>query len=343
MVAGCGVSLLLCVGSARAQSLIPATVVNYTYDNIGRLTTVDYSNAGSIITFSTYTLDAAGNRTAQAKVVPATLAAPGSLVATALSGSAITISWTAPSGTVGSVTYTVTRNPGGISVPVTTTSYADSGLQPSTTYTYTVTARTPSQISATATVSKPTLSITPTNLIVASDTTTGVGLAWTAPTSNSPPVTSYQVWRSGGGTTTYAKVGTPTTTAYTDTTVVPLQTYSFYVIALTASSTSPASNTVSTTVPGGTFSYVSSFHSMDGSALDVATLTVKNTGSSAITGIGWACSGGSFVNFGTGATSLAPGASTSYLCQANAGYSYTATITLNGVGASNRPAFSYTW
>lgn len=341
MVAGYCVSLLLCVGSARAQSLVPATQVNYIYDNIGRLTTVDYSNAGSIITFSTYTLDAAGNRTMQSGVVPAALAAPGNLVATALSGSAITLTWTAPAGSVGAVTYTVTRAPGGLSVPITATSFADSGLQPSTAYSYTVIARTASQISAVASISRITLSITPTNL-VANATTSSVSLTWTAPTSTSPPVSSYQVWRSGGGTTTFTKVGTVTSTAYTDTTVVPLQTYNFYVLAVTSSSTSPASNTVSIPVPGGTFSRVSSSHTMDGSALDIATLTVNNTSSSTITGITWACSGGSFIKYGTGATSLAAGASTSYQCQANAGYSYFASITLNGVGASNNPFF-YTW
>jgi hypothetical protein len=342
-VAGYCVSLLLCFGSAGAQTTVPATQVNYIYDNVGRLTTVDYSNANTIITFSTYSLDAAGNRTMQSEVVPAVLAAPGNLVATPLSGSAITLNWIAPAGNAGTVTYTVTRAPGGLSVTTNGTSFPDSGLQPSTTYTYTVIARTATQISALATISRATLSITPTNLVVSSVTTSSVGLNWTAPTSTSPPVSSYQVWRSGGGISTFTQVGTTASTAYTDTTVVPLQTYSFYVIAVTASSTSPASNTVSATVPGGTFSYVSSWHTSKGSALDIATLTVKNTGSSAITGITWACSGGSFVKYGTGATSLAAGASTSYQCQANAGFSYTASITLNGVGASNRPPFFYTW
>jgi glucosylceramidase len=67
------------------------------------------------------------------------LSAPSSLTASNTTSSGTTLSWAASTGGSGTVTYAIDRN--GAHVGTTTgTSYTDTGLSPSTTYSYTVTA-----------------------------------------------------------------------------------------------------------------------------------------------------------------------------------------------------------
>ena len=92
--------------------------------------------------------DAAGNNSARSGAVSATTQAPpdttpptvpSGLTATSVSSSQINLSWNASTDNVGVAGYKVFRN--GSQVGTTTqTSYSDSGLQPSTTYSYTVSA-----------------------------------------------------------------------------------------------------------------------------------------------------------------------------------------------------------
>jgi len=98
---------------------------------------------------------------ASGSVPPAPPNAPTSLAATAVSSSQINLSWTA-SATAG-VTYSVLRNGTGIANGLTATSYSDTGLAPSTTYSYTVEAvdsAGPSLASNTATATTPANSCT---------------------------------------------------------------------------------------------------------------------------------------------------------------------------------------
>src|SRR5213078_1020407 len=92
--------------------------------------------------------DAAGNLSAQSSAASATTPAapdttpptvPTGLTATAVSSSQINLSWAASFDSVGVTGYRVYR--GGTQIATTTTtSYANTGLSPSTTYSYTVAA-----------------------------------------------------------------------------------------------------------------------------------------------------------------------------------------------------------
>lgn len=71
-----------------------------------------------------------------------------------------------------------------------------------------------------------------------------VGLTWGASTATNGSVVSYIVYRDG------AKAGTSTSTSFTDTTVNPSTTYSYYVTAVDSSgNVSSPSNTASVTTP----------------------------------------------------------------------------------------------
>src|SRR3954447_19575778 len=105
-------------------------------------------------TYSVYAIDAAGNRSAAKTATASTTGAPdgtppsqpGNLTASAPSSSVVNLSWTASTDNVGVVGYNVYRNGTLISQPITTpdpnppTTYNDETAQPSTTYTYAVTA-----------------------------------------------------------------------------------------------------------------------------------------------------------------------------------------------------------
>ncbi len=74
----------------------------------------------------------------------------------------------------------------------------------------------------------------------------GVALTWTAPTASTDPVVGYQVFRNSAQLTTAAITGT----AYTDKTVAPSTTYTYYVVSIDAAGAQSApSNTVSIVVP----------------------------------------------------------------------------------------------
>jgi fibronectin type 3 domain-containing protein len=77
-------------------------------------------------------------------------------------------------------------------------------------------------------------------------------LTWSAPSSSSDPVDSYQVDRAASGSTAYAAIGTTAaaSTAFTDSSVTTGQTYVYQVRAVDQSGNmSKASNTVTLTIP----------------------------------------------------------------------------------------------
>lgn len=231
---------------------------------VGTSTSLTYSDPGaSPSTSYSYTVsaqDAAGNTSAPSTAAPVTTpplpditspTAPTNVAAVATSATTAAVSWAAASDDVAVVRYLVFR--GGAQVGSSTSlSYADSALNPSTSYTYAVFAQdaalNTSLTSATVTITTPaapdtTKPTVPTNLKVTATDATSTALTWTASTDN-VGVTRYLVFRGG------VQVGTSTTATYADSALTAKTTYSYTVAAQdAASNTSSASSAVSVTTP----------------------------------------------------------------------------------------------
>ncbi len=208
--------------------LTPNTSYSYTvsaYDSVGDVSTMSTAIAVTTLALPTQ---------------PTNLA-PSTIMATSVS-----LHWTASSATQGVTGYNILRNGAKVATSATTT-YTDTGLTPSTSYTYTLTAYDSvgdtSVASAALTVtteSQPPPS-QPTSLVAVTITSTSVVLSWTASTS-SAGVTGYNIFRNG------KKVGVSTTTAYTDTGLTGSASYSYSVSAYDAlGNTSIASAAISVT------------------------------------------------------------------------------------------------
>ena len=178
---------------------------------------------------------------------PSIPAAPTGLSAQATAGTSdqVDLSWTGSAGATG---YDVLRN--GTKVGSTSvTTYHDSGLSPSTTYSYTVTATNSAGSSgpsntATATTN-PQASQPPGAFTLSTGTTTTstVALSWTA----SGGATSYRVYRRTGSKGTFTTISAcpaTTSTTCTDTGLSASTSYSYYVLASNAAAATQ-SNTVS--------------------------------------------------------------------------------------------------
>ncbi len=170
---------------------------------------------------------------------------PGNLQATAVSLSAINLSWTASTDYTGVAGYTVYR--GAVPVATTpTTGYTDTGLTASTIYTYKVSAFdsagdvSPLSDPASAmTFSDTTPPSVPTNVQAAVISFSQIDLSWTASTDN-VGVAGYTVYRGG------VQVATTPTTGYTDSRLTASTMYTYKVRAFdSAGNVSPLSDPVS--------------------------------------------------------------------------------------------------
>jgi chitinase len=173
--------------------------------------------------------------------------APTSLKVTGTTSSSVSLSWTASSGATG---YNVFRN--GTKVgSASGTSFTDSGLASSTTFTYTVTATNSAGESAmsssvqgtTATQGGPTVPSAPTGLRVTGTTSSSVSLSWTGSTG----ATGYNVYRNG------AKVGSASGTSFTDSGLASSTTFTYAVTATNSAGESAKSGTAqgTTSAAGG--------------------------------------------------------------------------------------------
>jgi chitodextrinase len=201
-----------------------------TYQNTGLTPSTSY-------TYSVRAFDAAGNTSAFSSSVNATTQAvpdttapstPSGLSATALSTSQINLSWTASTDNVGVTGYNVYRGGTLIATLGAVTTFQNTGLIPSTIYSYTVRAlhaasnmSAPSS-SASATTQTPpdtTAPSIPAGLTATAVSSTQINLSWTASTDN-VGVTGYNVYRGGlqiatlGTVTTYQNTGLTGSTAY---------------------------------------------------------------------------------------------------------------------------------
>jgi chitodextrinase len=189
---------------------------------------------------------------------------PTELVATVISASKASLSWTAPTNFPNLAGYKVYRN-GVIVAAVSGTVYTDSGLTASTSYTYSVaaydTVHNFSEKSNSVTITTPINSSdiiapsVPTNLIVTPIYWYEIGLTWTASTDN-VGVIGYKIYRNG------VLVGSGSGTNHYDTDLTASTSYSYTVAAYDAvgnvsaqtaavSATTPAApDTAAPTVPG---------------------------------------------------------------------------------------------
>ncbi len=261
-----------------------------TFAQIATPTATTYSDSGLAAGNYSYRVratDAAGNLSGYSNVangvIPDTTppTAPTNLTATA-SGSQINLSWTASTDNVGVTGYRVERCQGTgcttfaqIATPTGTT-YSDTGLATGI-YSYRVRATdaagnlsTYSNV-ASATITDTTPPTAPTNL-TATVSSTQINLSWTASTDN-VGVTGYKVERcQGTGCTSFAQIGTPTSTTYSDIGLAA-GTYSYRVRATDAAGNLSAYSNVASGVISDTQSLPS-------------IVQVKTTGSNALVDTG---------------------------------------------------------
>ena len=167
--------------------------------------------------------------------------APANLTPTASLPTQINLSWTASTDNVGVTGYKVERCSGAgctafaqIAVPTTTT-FSDTGLTASTSYSYRVraddAAGNNSSYSNTASATTPATADTtpptaPANLTATAASAAQINLSWTASTDN-VGVTGYKVERcAGAACTNFAQIATPTATTFHDTGLAASTSYS---------------------------------------------------------------------------------------------------------------------
>lgn len=191
---------------------------------------------------------------------------PTALNATAVSSTRISLSWSAVSG---AETYIVKRNGAEVGASASA-SFADIGLMPSTSYSYTVTARnsagdSPESSGAGATTwDPPTVPDAPTGLTATAVSSDQINLTW-------EPVDgeAFYMIRRGG-----VQVGVSDTHSFSDTDLAPVTTYSYTVMASNSAGVSAESTPATAATPAAPQNFV-----MDG-AVDFAGYQVLDSGMS---------------------------------------------------------------
>jgi chitodextrinase len=196
--------------------------------------------------------------------------APSNLSAAAVSSSQINLSWTAATDNVAVTGYRIERCQGAgcsnfaLVTTVTTTTYSNTGLLASTSYSYRIqasdaagnlgpySATVGATTNAGADTQAPTAPGAPSASAISSSQ---INLTWTASTDN-VGVTGYHIERcQGSSCTNFVEVGTSSTTSYSDSALAPAKTYRYRVRAndgagnLSTYSTIAAATTPDTQAP----------------------------------------------------------------------------------------------
>lgn len=221
-------------------------------------------SAATTYTFQVRARDDAGNLGAASSgsfttVDTAAPSAPSGLSAAAPSSTTVNLTWSASTDNVAVSGYRIFRNGAQIATR-TTTSYSDSGLSGSTTYTYAVSAYDAagnnSAQSASVSVQTPdTLApSTPTGLVASAASPTRVNLSWSASSdTGGSGLAGYRVYRNG------AQITATAATSYADTGVAGGTTYSYTVAAYdNVGNVSAQSSAASATTPPALAAAVSS-------------------------------------------------------------------------------------
>jgi hypothetical protein len=192
---------------------------------------------------------------------------PTNLSVTATSPSQINLSWTAPTNNGGSeiTGYQIERSTDSGSTwstlvantGSTSTKYSDTGLHPSTAFTYRVSAinsagtSSPSNTASATTSSNTTIPSSPTGLNATAISSSQINLSWTAPSNNGgSAITGYYIERSTDNGNTWSSLipdTSSTATTYNDTGLSPSTTYAYRVSAINSVGTSLPSDTSSAT------------------------------------------------------------------------------------------------
>ncbi len=238
--------------------------------------------------------------------------APANLMATGTLAAQINLSWTASTDNVGVTEYKVERCSGAgcanfaqIATPTATT-FDDSGLTASTSYSYRVRAADAagnnssySNVFTTTTLAgtDTTPPTAPANLTATAASTTQINLAWTASTDN-VGVTGYKVERcSGAGCANFAQIATPAGTTFNDTGLTSSTSYSYRVRATDAAGNLSAySNTASATTAAQSGNISVTISPKRGGLTITQTMpfTATVTNDVASAGVTWSASSGSF-------------------------------------------------
>jgi hypothetical protein len=232
---------------------VDAGTRSYTHSGLWSYTTVHYRirsyNAGG---------ESAASATASATTPLGRPAAPGGLTASATSATSVDLQWIDNAGDEDG--FVLERSDGSGFVQIATPAadaiaYNDSGLDPSTTYSYRVAAANlagASAWSATATVT--TLPAAPDGLSAVATSDTTVALAWADHASDE---TSFVVERDdGSGFVQVATLGTDVTT-YDDSGLDPSTAYTYRVCAVSVAGPSAWAVTATTTLaPAPWLSYI---------------------------------------------------------------------------------------
>ncbi len=250
-----------------------------TFAQIATPTGTSYSNsglaAGTTYRYRVRATDAASNLGPYSAIATATTSsapdttpptAPASLTATAMSSTAISLTWSAATDTVGVTGYRVERCQGVSCTPLTQiatpagTSYTDSGRPPATPYRYRVRATDAagnlgaySAIASATTASwtDTTPPSAPGNLTSTPSGATGIALSWTASTDN-VGVTGYRVERcTGAACASFAQVATTTVPSFSDSGLAASASYRYRVRATDAAGNLSGYSNVTTTTTGG--------------------------------------------------------------------------------------------
>ena len=258
-VAVSGYVLQRCQGSGCTSFTLRGTPTGASYSSDSQLpTSTSYS-------YRLQAVDGAGNLSGYSTAASATTVShpapspstPTGLTATAASPTEIHLNWTASTGTVEVTGYNVQRCQGSGCTSfsqvgtATGTSYSDTGLSNSTSYTYRVQAVDGagnlsgySSVASTITLNDTQPPSAPTALTGNSASNSQINLSWVASTDN-VGVTGYLIERcSGGGCTNFAQVGTATATSYIDTGLTASTSYSYRVRATDAAGSLSAYSTM---------------------------------------------------------------------------------------------------
>jgi len=298
-----------CQGAGCSNFAQIAAPITTAFSDTGLTPSTSYSYrvraadaAGNLSAFSTNS-----SATSAADTTPPT--APTALTTTAASPTQINLSWTASTDDVGVTGYRVERCQGAgcsnftqIATPATTT-FNDTGLTASTSYSYRVRATDAagnlSAFSSTATASTSAVPDTtppsaPTNLTSTAASSSQINLSWTASTDN-VGVTGYRVERcQGAACTTFAQIATPTGITFNDTGLTASTSYSYRVRATDAAGNLSAFSSTATASTLGSSVTVTITPKRGGLVLSQSlsfTATASDPGNAGVT---WSASAGSF-------------------------------------------------
>ncbi|GIH01959.1 hypothetical protein Rhe02_00260 [Rhizocola hellebori] len=221
---------------------------------------------------------------------------PGTPSASNVTGSSLSLNWSASSGTVSN--YLIERATGASSTSFSqigtsgSTSFNDSGLAANTTYRYRVRASNSAgnsgysnivNVTTTSTGTQPPG--TPGNPTASNVTASSLSLSWSA---SSGTVTSYLIERATGATSTaFSQIGTSGSASFNDSGLAANTTYRYRVRASNSAGTSAYSGIVNATTTGGGGGAACTTSGVPQSQWNngyVMQMTVTNTGSTTLNG-----------------------------------------------------------